>query len=179
MHSALRGSVHSALCTWLYALGSMHLALCTWLYALGSMHLALRTWLHALGSMHSALCTRLCAIGSMHLALFAHGSMHLALCTWPYALGYARLYALGSMHLALCLWLCASDSMQVGPRAPRGSTLRDAFGKNLGRASRHLWDERSGKASSCAWAKPWNANVNTNQPWFLYHNFLSSSRRMG
>ena len=126
------GSVHSALCTWLCALGSMHSALCTrlcalgsmrtWLYALGSMHGSMHcTWLYALGSMHSALCTRLYA----HLALFALGSMHLALCTWL----YARLYALGSMHLALCIWLCASDSMQVGPRAPRGTALRDAFGK--------------------------------------------------
>ena len=111
-----------ALCTWLYALGSMRLALYTWLYtrlyALGSVHLAPCTWLHVLGSMRSALCTRLCALGS---ALCALGST----CTW--------LYALGSMHLAPCTWrigLCASDSMQVGPRAPRGRTLHGAFGKS-------------------------------------------------
>ena len=49
------GSMHSALCTRLYALGSI----CTWLYALGSMHLALCTWLYA----------RLYALGSVCLTL--------------------------------------------------------------------------------------------------------------
>ena len=124
MHLAL---LHTWLHTWLYALGPMHLALCTWLYALGSMHLALCaalcTWLHALGSKHLALCTWLYALGSMRC------SMHLAPCTW--------LYALGSMHLALCTALCtwlhvyALGSMQVGPRAPRARTLRDASKSRL------------------------------------------------